>query len=423
MMPLVLYVQPLKQANKVKDYLTLSDINLTNKTALLRADLNVPFKNGKVTNMARLERLVPTLDTLGKAGAKTVILSHFGRPDGKIDPQYSLQPIAAALSSILKKSVAFAHDCIGDDAKSAIAAMKAGDILVLENTRFHPEEEANDPAFAMQLAALGDLFVHDAFSAAHRAHASTAGIANYLPAVAGCLMQAELEALHNALSHPKKPVAALVGGSKISTKLDLLNNLVRKVDHLVLGGGMANTFLAAQGVDVGASLYEAHMLETARAISSTAKECGCVIHLPTDVVVAPRLEANVTTTTVAISHVPQDQMILDLGPAACKAICTTLDTCKTIVWNGPLGAFETKPFDDATNYVARHVAALTKAGKILSVAGGGDTVSAMAAAGIEQGLSYLSSAGGAFLEWLEGKDLPGVAALRPTAMKAQSGAA
>ena len=391
---------------------TLDQINFTNKIVLLRADLNVPMKDGVVTDDARLTRLMPTLTELSQAGAKIVVLSHFGRPDGKPNAKYSLRPVAAELQKIWGKPVACAEDCVGSVAAAAIAALPAGQVLVLENTRFYAGEEANDPAFAAQLAALGDVYVNDAFSAAHRAHASTEALAKVLPCAAGRLMQVELEALEKALSTPERPVAALVGGSKISTKLDLLENLVAKVDVLVLGGGMANTFLAAQGVNVGKSLYEADMLDTARAIATRAASRNCRILLPTDGVVATALQANIVTKTVSVNEVPSDHMILDIGPQSEKEIAEILQTCKTVVWNGPLGAFEFSPFDHATVAVAQTVAALTKQGKILSVAGGGDTVAALTHAKVTESLSYVSTAGGAFLEWLEGKPLPGVAALK-----------
>ncbi len=393
------------------DFLTIDDMSLNNKTVLLRADLNVPMQNGAVSDASRLERLVPTLNDLKKAGAKIVVLSHFGRPDGKPNSKYSLKPVAAALETILKQPVGFAEDCIGPVAAAAVKQLQPGQILVLENTRFHAGEENNDPAFAKQLASLGDVYINDAFSAAHRAHASTEALAHLLPAAAGRLMQAELEALAKALNHPQRPVAAIVGGSKISTKLDLLQNLIAKVDVLILGGGMANTFLSSRGMRIGKSLCEPDMFDTARAITEKAGR-KCTIILPKDAVVAGSLSPNVATQTVLVEKVPADQMMLDLGPASVNDIKTALMDCKTVVWNGPLGAFETKPFDAATNAVARYVADLTKRGKILSVAGGGDTVSALANAGVSDGMSYLSAAGGAFLEWLEGKELPGVAALK-----------
>ncbi len=392
-------------------FLTLDRIDLHNKVVLLRADLNVPMKDGVVTDDARLTRLIPTLKELAQANAKIVILSHFGRPEGQRNTKYSLRPVAAELEKIWGKPVAFADDCIGVTAKAAVDALPNGQILVLENTRFYTGEEENDPAFAAQLAALGDVYINDAFSAAHRAHASTEALAKLLPHAAGRLMQAELEALEKALSKPERPVAALVGGSKISTKLDLLENLVSKVDILVLGGGMANTFLAAQGVAVGKSLHEADMLDTARAITARAAARECRIVLPTDAVVATALQANIATKTVAITAVPADSMILDIGPQSARDIGDVLRTCKTVVWNGPLGAFEFPPFDQSTVAIAQVVAALTRSGKILSVAGGGDTVAALTLAKATESFSYVSTAGGAFLEWMEGKTLPGVAAL------------
>ncbi len=390
---------------------TIDQISVAHKIVLLRADLNVPMKDGAVSDDARLTRLLPTLRDLSNAKAKIIILSHFGRPDRQRNEKYTLRPVAAALQKIWGHPVAFADDCIGDTAKNAIAALPEGQILVLENTRFHAGEETNDKAFAKQLAELGDVYVNDAFSTAHRAHASTEALAHLLPSAAGRLMQAELTALEKALSNPAHPVAALVGGSKISTKLDLLENLVTKTDILVLGGGMANTFLAAQGINVGKSLYEADMLDTARAIAIRATEKNCRIVLPTDVVVAPKLQADIDTQNVPVTAIPADQMALDVGTQSAQDICELLKTCKTVVWNGPLGAFEFAPFDHATVTVAQAVAALTKQGKILSVAGGGDTVAALTHAGVTDDFSYVSTAGGAFLEWMEGKTLPGVAAL------------
>jgi phosphoglycerate kinase len=395
----------------VHEFLTLNDISVNDKTVLLRADLNVPMQNGIVADAERIERLLPTIRELIAAGAKIVILSHFGRPDGKPDLKYSLRPLAIDLGRRLRQPVAFAEDCIGPKAEAAIAALQPGQILVLENTRFHPGEEANDPTFAKALASLGEIYVNDAFSTAHRAHASTEGIAHHLPSAAGRLMQAELEALQRALGSPEKPVAALVGGSKISTKLALLHNLIAKVDVLILGGGMANTFLAANGVAIGKSLCEPNMYLNAKQIMAEAEKRGCHITLPKDVVVAPALKEGEPTQTVLVTAVPDDQMILDIGPASVKMIKQDLALCKTVVWNGPLGAFEIPPFDGATNEIAICVADLTKRGVILSVAGGGDTVAALANAGVTHGVSYLSTAGGAFLEWLEGKKLPGVMAL------------
>ena len=370
-----------------------------------------PAKDGRVTDNSRLVAFLPTLKELADKGARVVIISHFGRPDGKVNPKYSLKPVATALAEIWGKPIAFAEDCMGEAAKKAVAAVLFGGAIVLENTRFHAGEENNDSAFSKELAALADLYVNDAFSTAHRAHASTEGVAKFLPAAAGCLMQAEIEALTKALDNPARPLAAIVGGAKISTKLDLLKNLISKVDVLVLGGGMANTFMAAKGVAVGKSLCEPDMFETARAIMADAQKRGCKILLPADVVVAAEFRAGVANKTVDANAIPADHMALDLGPKAITEIIENLSACKTIVWNGPLGAFETKPFDRATVEVANCVADLTKSGKVLSVAGGGDTVAALAAAGKTADVSYLSMAGGAFLEWLEGKELPGVKAL------------
>jgi phosphoglycerate kinase len=388
---------------------------------LLRADLNVPMHNGAVTDDSRLYRLLPTLKDLAKDNAKIVILSHFGRPDGKPDPKYSLNPVARALEQLWKQPVAFADDCIGTKAAAAIQSLSPGQVLVLENTRFHPGEEANDPEFAKALAALGEVYVNDAFSCAHRAHASTEGLAHLLPAAAGRLMQLELETLTKALSKPERPVAALVGGSKISTKLALLENLIGKVDILVLGGGMANTFLAAKGKPIGKSLSEPDMYDTARAIMEKAASRDCHILLPKDAVVAEALKSGVPTKTISVNDTPDDQMILDIGPASVQEITGNLAMCKTIVWNGPMGAFETPPFDAATNEIAICVADLTKRGKVLSVAGGGDTIAALANAGVTVGLSYVSTAGGAFLEWLEGKELPGITALKQAVPKQKMG--
>jgi phosphoglycerate kinase len=378
---------------------------------LLRADLNVPFAHGVVTDTARLTRLLPTLTELRRAGAKTIILSHFGRPDGKPKPEASLRPIADKLADLLGLPIAFAEDCVGPKAEEAVASLKNGDFLVLENTRFHPGEEANDPAFVDQLAQLGDLYVNDAFSAAHRAHASTEGLAHRLPAVAGRLMEEELSALAKVLEHPERPVAALIGGSKISTKLALLENLIAKVDVLILGGGMANTFLAAKGVQVGASLIEPDQLETARTIMKKADAKGCLILLPPDVAVADKLAEGQQAVLVPIEAIPSSGMILDIGPRTVAEIKGNLEQCRTVLWNGPLGVFETPPFDQGTTAVAIAVADLTKRGHLLSVAGGGDTVSALAHAGVSHDMSYVSTAGGAFLEWLEGRTLPGVKAL------------
>jgi phosphoglycerate kinase len=390
---------------------TLDALEAHGRRVLLRADLNVPMQDGKVSDLTRLERLSPTIRELAEKGAKVVVLSHFGRPKGKRVPEMSLRPVAEALGSVLGRPVGFAEDCIGPAAEAAVAAMQPGDVVVLENTRFHPGEEANDPALAEAIARLGDAYVNDAFSAAHRAHATTEALAHRLPAYAGRLMQAELEALEKALGNPARPVAAIVGGAKVSTKLDLLGNLVGRVNHLVIGGAMANTFLAARGVAVGRSLQEPELHDTARGIEVKAEAAGCAILLPVDAVVAREFRAGAPSETVLIDAVPADAMILDVGPLTAAAILERLAACRTLVWNGPLGAFETPPFDAATVRVAKGVAGLTKAGQLLSVAGGGDTVAALRHAGVAEELSYVSAAGGAFLEWMEGKTLPGVAAL------------
>ncbi len=390
---------------------TLDGVDVAGKRILLRVDLNVPVRDGKISDLTRIERLSPTIRELSGKGAKVIVCSHFDRPKGKRVPEMSLSPMAEALGKVLGRAVAFADDCIGAPAQQAIAAMANGDVLVLENTRFHPGEEKNDKAFAAELGALADLFVNDAFSAAHRAHASTEGVAHCLPSYAGRLMQAELEALDLALGNPTRPVAAIVGGAKVSTKLELLGNLVGRVNILVIGGAMANTFLAAQGLNVGKSLQEAEMHDMARDILTRAKAAGCEIVLPTDAVVATEFKANPATQIVSVNAVPSDSMILDVGPASVAALLARLPSIRTLVWNGPLGAFETPPFDAATVALAKAVAAATTAGTLRSVAGGGDTVSALRQAGIIDQLTYVSSAGGAFLEWLEGKTLPGVAAL------------
>lgn len=389
----------------------LDNVDVAGRRVLLRADLNVPVRDGKITDLTRIERLSPTIRELAAKGAKVIVCSHFDRPKGKVVPEMSLRPMAEALSHVLGSPVAFAEDCIGEPAARAVAALADGGVLVLENTRFHVGEENNDPAFAAELAKLADIFVNDAFSAAHRAHASTEGVARLLPAYAGRLMQAELEALHAALDNPARPVAAIVGGAKVSTKLELLGNLLARVDLLVIGGAMANTFLAAQGIDVGKSLQEAEMHGMARDILAHAKTTNCTIVLPVDAVVAREFKPNPPTETVPISAVPADAMILDVGPATVAALIARLPTLKTLVWNGPLGAFETPPFDAATTALARAVADATGTGALRSVAGGGDTVSALRHAGVIDRMTYVSTAGGAFLEWLEGKTLPGVAAL------------
>jgi len=388
---------------------TLDDIDFSGKTALVRVDINVPFENGVVSDTTRIDAILPTIRDISAAGGKTVLLAHFGRPKGKIVPEMSLQHVLPALSAALGKPVAFASDCIGEPAKTAVSAMENGDILLLENTRFHAGEEKNDPMLAASMAALGDIFVNDAFSAAHRAHASTEGLAHLLPACAGRLMASELKALNAALGNPRRPVVAVVGGAKVSTKLDLLGNLVEKVDHLVIGGGMANTFLAAQGKPVGKSLCEHDLADTAREILAKAAKTGCNVLLPVDQVVAREFKANAPNEVVV--ECPDDAMILDAGPASVAAISAVLETASTLIWNGPLGAFELEPFDAATNAAARRAAELTKAGILVSVAGGGDTVAALNRAGAAKDFTYISTAGGAFLEGMEGKVLPGVKAL------------
>jgi len=392
-------------------YLTLDDIAPQGKRVLLRADLNVPMEHGQVSDATRITRVAPTIRALAERGAMVVVMSHFGRPKGKPDPAFSLRPLVAPLAQAIGRPIAFAEDCVGPAAERVVTSLEPGGVALLENLRFHPEEEANDRGFAEALARLGDLYVNDAFSAAHRAHASTEAIAHLLPAVAGRLMQAELEALGAALETPQHPLAALVGGAKVSTKLDLLAFIIPKVDALIIGGAMANTLLAAQGVSVGKSLCEHDMAGSARRLIDQAKRAGCALLLPVDAVVAPALAAGVASTTVPIDRVPADQMILDIGPRTVAAIVDRLTACRTLVWNGPMGAFETPPFDAGTTAVARRVAELTKAKELLSVAGGGDTVAALAHAGVIDDLSYVSTAGGAFLEWLEGRTLPCVAVL------------
>lgn len=391
----------------MKNFLTLDDLAAAGKTVLLRADLNVPMKDGDVTDATRITRLVPTLKELSAAGAKVVILSHFGRPRGK-DPSLTLRPIAKALSKAFGAEVAFADDCVGPIAENAIKNLPQGGILLLENVRFYPEEEKNDADFAAELARLGDTYVNDAFSCAHRAHASTEALARLLPAYAGRLMEAELTALETALEKPQHPVVAIVGGAKISTKLDLLNNLVQKIDILVLGGGMANTFLAALEHPVGKSLCEHDMKEQARRIMKTADENACRIMLPVDAQTATRFQANVAVEIRAVDDLRDDDMMLDIGPESVTLIETMLAKARTVLWNGPVGAFETAPFDESTVKLAKTVAKLTENGQLISVAGGGDTVAALSHAGVEDKMTYVSTAGGAFLEWLEGKTLPGV---------------
>jgi phosphoglycerate kinase len=386
----------------------LSDLDIAGKTVLVRADLNVPMLNGEVSDDTRIRSVVPTIKTILDQGGKVVVLSHFGRPKGKIVPEASLAPIAGPLARALGVEVAFASDCIGDAAKQAIAENQ---VTLLENLRFHAAEEANDVGFAASLAELGDAYVNDAFSVAHRAHASTEAITHLMPSAAGIAMMAELEALESALAAPARPVAALVGGAKISSKLAVLNTLVEQVDYLIIGGGMANTFLYAQGFEIGASLCEKDLKDTAAAIMAKAEGVNCKIILPIDATVAQELAANVPVREVAISDVEDDDMILDIGHQSVEELNHTLRQCKTLLWNGPLGAFEVVPFDTGTNAVATEAARLTKQGNLLSVAGGGDTVAALNNAGAGQDFSHISTAGGAFLEWLEGKDLPGVKVL------------
>ncbi len=391
---------------------TLEDLDLSGKRVLVRGDLNVPVANGKVTDATRIERLAPTLNELCGKGAKVIVMSHFGRPKGKVVPEMSLKPVVSALSTALGgKTVSFAPDCIGPDAMAVVKGLEPGAVALLENLRFHPGEEANDASFAGELAKLGDAYVNDAFSAAHRAHASTEAIARLLPAAAGRAMQAELEALTAALEKPTHPVIALVGGAKVSSKLDVLGNLVGRVDAIIIGGGMANTFLHARGIDVGASLCEHDLADTVRKIEARAKAAGCEILLPVDGVVAAKFEAGAPSRTVAIDAAPSDMMILDVGPKSVAELNARLADCKTLLWNGPLGAFEIQPFDAGTVAVAREAGRLTRAGNMVSVAGGGDTVAALNHAGAADDFTYVSTAGGAFLEWLEGKTLPGVAAL------------
>jgi phosphoglycerate kinase len=390
---------------------TLEDLDCRGKRVLLRADLNVPLQDGAVTDATRIERLVPTIEALAKQGARIVVLSHFGRPRGRPDPAFSLQALVQPLSRAIGRPVAFAEDCIGEPARRVVAALRPGEVALLENLRFHPGEEANDPGFARALAELGDVYVDDAFSAAHRAHASIATLPRLLPAAAGLSMQAELEALAAALERPARPVLALVGGAKVSTKLDLLRFLIGKVEVLAIGGAMANTLLFARGVAVGRSLCERDMVAAARRLFEEARERGCRVLLPEDAVVAAALAPAAATRVVAIDQVPAEMMILDIGPGTVARFAAALEEARTLVWNGPLGAFETPPFDAGTTAVARKAAALTGEGRLLSVAGGGDTVAALARAGVEGALSYVSTAGGAFLEWLEGRELPGVAAL------------
>ena len=387
---------------------TLDGLDAAGQTVLLRADLNVPMRDGRVGDRTRIERTLPTIRELAARGARVVVLSHLGRPKGRPAPELSLRPVAEALADALEAPVAFA----ADDPAAVIAGLPAGGVALLENLRFDPGEEANDPDYAARLAALGDIYVNDAFSAAHRAHASTEALARLLPAAAGRLMQRELEALEATLNAPERPSGAIVGGAKVSTKLTLLGNLVARVDMLAIGGGMANTFLHAQGYEVGRSLCERGMAETARDILNDAERCGCTVVLPEDVVVAPAFEAGAPTEVVAVDEVPPDAMILDIGPESAAGLIDRLGLLRTLVWNGPLGAFEVPPFDRGTNEVAQAAAGMDG---LLTVAGGGDTVAALAGAGVVDQFGYVSTAGGAFLEWLEGRVLPGVAALEVAA--------
>jgi phosphoglycerate kinase len=391
---------------------TLDDVDVKGKRVLVRVDLNVPMADGKVADDTRIRAVAPTIREISDKGGRVILLAHFGRPKDGPDPKLSLRPIAPAVAAVVGRPVAFAADCIGTPAEQAVAAMRDGDILLLENTRFHKGEEKNDPLFTAGLAKLGDIYVNDAFSAAHRAHASTEGLANHLPAYAGRAMQREIEALEAALGNPKRPVVAIVGGAKVSSKIDVLVHLVEKVDALVIGGGMANTFLLAKEISVGKSLAEPDLADTARKILAAAEKAGHEVVLPVDAVVAAEFREGAPNSVVGVDAVPDGQMILDVGPRSVAIINQWIDRAATLVWNGPLGAFELKPFDAATVAAARHAAERTKAGGLLSVAGGGETVSALNQAGAADGFSFISTAGGAFLEWLEGKTLPGVEVLR-----------
>ncbi len=391
---------------------TLDQADVKGKRVLVRVDLNVPVENGRVTDATRIERAAPTITEIADKGGKVILLSHFGRPKGGPDQKNSLRPVAAEVARVIGREVAFAEDCIGPKAEAAVAAMRDGDVLCLENTRFHKEEEKNEGGFVAALAALGDVYVNDAFSSAHRAHASTEGLAHKLPAYAGRSMQAELDALGKALEHPQRPLGAIVGGAKVSTKLDLLGNLLSKVDVLIIGGAMANTFLAAQGKSVGKSLCEHDLIPTASEILAQAKQKGRTVVLPVDAMAAPKLEPHAPSRVVGVDQVAADDMILDIGPRSVEHVVSGLARMKTLVWNGPFGAFEIEPFDTGTLEVAEAAAELTSAGRLVTVAGGGDTVAALNAAGVADRFTYVSTAGGAFLEWLEGKALPGVEALR-----------
>jgi phosphoglycerate kinase len=395
----------------MRGFRTLDQADLGGKRVLVRVDLNVPMENGRVTDATRIARVAPTIVEIADKGGKVILLSHLGRPKGP-DPAQSLRPVAAAVAEVIKRPVAFAPDCIGAPAEAAVAALRPGDVLCLENTRFHRGEEKNEPGFVAALARLGDIWVNDAFSAAHRAHASTEGLGHQLPAYAGRAMQAELDALTRALEAPQRPLAAIVGGAKISTKLDLLGNLLAKVDALIIGGAMANTFLAAEGKPVGKSLAEHDLVATARDIMAKGAERHREIVLPVDAVVAREFAAHAPSRVVSVNAVDGDDMILDIGPRSIEHVVSVLARTKTLVWNGPFGAFELEPFDTGTIEAAEAVAELTQAGKLVSVAGGGDTVAALNKAGVTDRFTYVSTAGGAFLEWLEGKALPGVDVLR-----------
>lgn len=393
---------------------TLDKLDPKGKRILLRADLNVPMQDGKISDMTRIERIVPTIRELADKGGRVIVLSHFDRPKGKVVPGLSLEPITKALATALGKPVSFMHDCIGPQAETAARSLQDGEVLLLENTRFYPGEEANAPDLAAELARLGDVYVNDAFSAAHRAHASTAGVAEHLPSYAGRLMEAELSALDAALENPEHPVGAIVGGAKVSTKLALLENMLERVDVLVVGGAMANTFLAAKGLSVGKSLKEEDMLDTARQIIAKAQEKNCDLVLPVDVVLSEDFMAGAPTLVAPVTEIPDGWMALDVGPETVALLKTKLAALKTLVWNGPLGVFELPPFDEGTNAVAQEASRLTKAGSLKTIAGGGDTVSALRHAGVLHDMTYVSTAGGAFLEWLEGKVLPGLTALSST---------
>ncbi|WP_338333096.1 phosphoglycerate kinase [Acetobacter sp. LMG 32666] len=398
-------------------FATLDTLDPKGKRILLRVDLNVPMKDGQVTDQTRIERIIPTIRELAEKGGRVILLSHFDRPKGQVVPAMSLKPIATALATALGRPVNFAHDCIGPDAEAATRSLNDGEVLLLENTRFQPGEEQNDAELSAALASLGDVYVNDAFSAAHRAHASTAGVASHLPSFGGRLMEAELQALYAALENPERPVGAIVGGAKISTKLQLLENLLDKVDMLAIGGAMANTFLAAQGLSVGKSLKEDDMLDTARLIMAQAKAKNCDLILPVDMIISEDFMAGAPTSTVPANAIPDGWMALDVGPETVKLLNSKLAGLKTLVWNGPLGVFELPPFDEGTNAVAQEAGRLTKAGKLKTVAGGGDTVSALRHAGVLHDMTYVSTAGGAFLEWLEGKVLPGLTAISTTLEK------